>query len=69
MLKKNSYGDPATIRKVVEHFSGLYSISIAKEEIDNVIAAARLDAEAKKLGGAEKFFIGAFAAKALGQSR
>ena len=69
VLKKNSYGDPATVRKVVEHFSGLYSISIAKEEIDNVIAAARLDAEAKKLGGAEKFFIGAFAAKALMQSR
>ena len=69
VLKKNSYGDPATVRKVVEHFSGLYSISITKEEIVNVIAAARLEAEAKKLGGAEKFFIGAFAAKALGQSR
>jgi len=34
-----------------------------------VIGAARIEAEAKKLGGAEKFFIGSFAAKALGQSR
>jgi NitT/TauT family transport system substrate-binding protein len=69
VLKKKSYGDPATVRKVVEHFSNLYSISVTKEEIDSVIVAARLETEAKKLGGAEKFFIGTFAAKALGQSR
>jgi len=68
-VKKGSFGDPGTIRKVVEHFAGLYSISINKGEIEAVIAAARLEAEAKKLGGAEKFFIGTFAAKALGQSR
>jgi NitT/TauT family transport system substrate-binding protein len=68
-VKKGSFGDPGTIRKVVEHFAGLYSISITKGEIEAVIAAARLEAEAKKLGGAEKFFIGAFAAKALGQGR
>jgi NitT/TauT family transport system substrate-binding protein len=68
-VKKGSFGDPGTIRKVVEHFAGLYSISITKGEIEAVIAAARLEAEAKKLGGAEKFFIGAFATKALGQSR
>lgn len=69
VLKKKSYGDPATVRKVVEHFSDLYSISITKGEIDNVIAAARIEAEAKKLGGAEKFFIGTFAARALAQGR
>ena len=68
-VKKGSFGDPGTIRKVVEHFAGLYSISITKGEIEAVIAAARLETEAKKLGGAEKFFIGTFAAKALGQSR
>ncbi len=67
--KKGSFGDPGTIRKVVEHFAGLYSISITKGEIESVIIAARLETEAKKLGGAEKFFIGTFAAKALGQSR
>jgi len=69
VLKKKSYGDPATVRKVVEHFSDLYSISVTKEQIEAVIAAARLEAEAKKLGGAEKFFLGDFASKALGQSR
>ena len=69
VLKKKSYGDPATVRKVVEHFSDLYSISVTKSEIEAVIAAARMETEAQKVGGAEKFFIGAFAAKALGQSR
>ncbi len=68
-VKKGSFGDPGTIRKVVEHFAGLYSISITKGEIEAVIAAARLETEARKLGGAEKFFVGTFAAKALGQSR
>jgi NitT/TauT family transport system substrate-binding protein len=68
-VKKGSFGDPGTIRKVVEHFSSLYSISITREEIEAVIAAARLETEAKKLGGADKFFIGTLAAKALGQSR
>ncbi len=69
VLKKGSWGDPINVRKVVDHFSDLYSISITKEDIEAVIAAARMEAEAKKLGGAEKFFIGTFAAKVLGQSR
>ena len=69
VLKKGSWGDPVNVRKVVEHFSDLYSIAITKEEIDSVIAAARMEAEAKRLGGAEKFFIGTLAAKALGQNR
>ena len=67
--KKGSWGDLVNVRKVVEHFADLYSIAITREEIDSVIAAARLEADAKKLGGAERFFIGTFAAKALGQSR
>ncbi len=69
VLKKGSWGDPVNVRKVVDHFSDLYSISITKGQIDSVIAAARMEAEAKKLGGAEKFFIGTFAPKVLGQSR
>jgi ABC-type nitrate/sulfonate/bicarbonate transport system substrate-binding protein len=69
VVKKGTYGDPATIRKVVEQFSGLYSIAITKEDIESLIAAARIEAEAKKFGAAEKFFIGAPAARALGQSR
>ena len=69
VLKKGTYGDPNTIRKVVDHFSDLYSISITKEEIEAAIAAAKLDTEAKKLGGPEKFFLGSLLAKVLGQSR
>lgn len=69
VLKKGVYGDAATVRKVVEHFSNLYSIEINKEEINALIAAGKIQAEAKKLGGAEKFFIGSMAAKASGQSR
>ncbi len=69
VLKKKNYGDAATVRKVVEHFAGAYSVAITREEIEAVIGAARIEAEAKKLGGAEKFFIGSFSAKALGKSK
>jgi NitT/TauT family transport system substrate-binding protein len=69
IIKKNQFGDPATVRKTVYQFSELYSISIAKEDIDAVIAAARIEAEAKKFGGAEKFFAGTVLTKALSQSR
>lgn len=69
VLKKTTFGDPVTVRKVVEHFADLYSVSITREEIEAVIGAARIEAEAKKLGGGEKFFIGSFAAKAPGQGR
>ena len=69
VIKKGIFGDPATIRKTVYYFSDLYSISITREDIDAVIAAARIEAEAKKFGGAEKFFAGGILARALGQSR
>ena len=69
ILKKGFHGDAAAVRKVVHQFADLYSISITKEEIEAVIAMARLETEAKKLGGAEKFFTGTLVAKALGQSR
>ena len=69
IIKKNTFGDPATVRKVINQFAGLYSISISKDDIDSLIAATRIEAEAKKLGGAEKFFTQQFLLKALGQSR
>jgi ABC-type nitrate/sulfonate/bicarbonate transport system substrate-binding protein len=69
VIKKGSFGDPAAVRKTVNHFSDLYSVSITKKEIESVIGAARVEEEAKKLGGADRFFTGALAAKALGQSR
>jgi ABC-type nitrate/sulfonate/bicarbonate transport system substrate-binding protein len=67
VIKKNTFGDPATVRKVINQFAGLYSISITKDDIDSLIAATRLEAEAKKLGGAEKFFTRQFMLKAVGQ--
>ncbi len=69
IIKKNTFGDPATVRKVINQFAGLYSISINKDDIDSLIAATRIEAEAQKLGGAEKFFTRQFLLKALGQSR
>ena len=69
VIKKNIFGDPTTIRKTVYYFSDLYSISITRDEIESVIAAARIEPEAKKFGGADKFFAAAPLAKALAQSR
>jgi ABC-type nitrate/sulfonate/bicarbonate transport system substrate-binding protein len=69
VIKKNTFGDPATVRKVIHQFAGLYSISISKDDIDSLIVATRIEAEAKKLGGAEKFFTQQFVLKAVSQSR
>ena len=69
VIKKGTFGDAATVRKTVYQFSDLYSVAISKEEIEALIAAARIEAEAKKFGGAEKFFAGALLTKALAQSR
>jgi ABC-type nitrate/sulfonate/bicarbonate transport system substrate-binding protein len=66
VIKKGTFGDPATVRKTFYQFSELYSVSIAKDEIEALIAAAKIEAEAKKFGGAEKFFAGALQSKALG---
>jgi len=69
VIKKKTFGDPATVRQVIKQFADLYSTSISKEDIEALIAATRIEAEAKKLGGAEKFFTRQFLAKAVGQSR
>jgi NitT/TauT family transport system substrate-binding protein len=69
VLKKNTFGDPATVRRVINRFADLYSTSISREDIEALIAATRIEAEAKKLGGPEKFFNRQFLTKALGQSR
>jgi ABC-type nitrate/sulfonate/bicarbonate transport system substrate-binding protein len=69
VIAKNKFGDPATVRTVINQFAGLYSISITKDDIEALIAATRIQAEAKKLGGAEKFFTRQFLMKATGQSR
>jgi ABC-type nitrate/sulfonate/bicarbonate transport system substrate-binding protein len=69
MIKKNTFGDPDTVRKVINQFAGLYSIAIGKGDVEALIAATRIEVEAKKLGGAERFFTGQFLLKAGGQSR
>jgi len=69
VLKKRTYEDPVIARKLIDQFSDLYSIAIGKEDIEALIASAKLEAEAKKLGGPEKFFLGPIVAKALGQAR
>ena len=66
-VKKNTFGDPATVRKVINQFADLYSISITKEDVESLVAATRIEAEAKKLGGAEKFFTRQFLLKATGR--
>lgn len=65
VVKKNKFGDPATVRTVVKQFSGVYSLEISKQDIDSLIAATRIDAEAKKIGGPEKFFTRQFLMKAV----
>jgi NitT/TauT family transport system substrate-binding protein len=69
VIKKNKFGDPATVRRVINQFAELYSIAIRKEDIEALIAATRIEAEAKKLGGPEKFFTREFLIKAGGSGR
>lgn len=69
VIKKNKFGDPATVRKVINQFAGVYSMSITKEDIEALIAATRIQAEARKIGGPEKFFTREFLLKASGQGR
>jgi NitT/TauT family transport system substrate-binding protein len=66
VIKKKTFGDPETVQKVINQFAGLYSIAIAKEDIEALIVATRIEAEAKKLGGPEKFFTQQFLMKAGG---
>ena len=69
VIKKNKFGDPATVRQVINQFAGVYSTAISKDDIEALIAATRIESEAKKLGGAEKFFTRQFLVKASGQSK
>jgi ABC-type nitrate/sulfonate/bicarbonate transport system substrate-binding protein len=69
VISKNTFGDPTMVRRVINQFADLYSTSISRKDIDALINATRIEAEAKKLGGPEKFFTQQFLTKALGQSR
>jgi ABC-type nitrate/sulfonate/bicarbonate transport system substrate-binding protein len=69
IVKNNRFGDPTTVRKVVHQFSTVYSIAITKEDIEALFVAAHIEAEAKKMGGAEKFFARPLLTKALNRNR
>jgi len=69
VLRKRVYEDPVIARKLIDQFSDLYSIAFAKEDVEALLAAAKLETEAKKVGGPEKFFLGPVLAKALGPAR
>ncbi|HEX6437027.1 MAG TPA: ABC transporter substrate-binding protein [Candidatus Binatia bacterium] len=69
VINKNTFGDPTMVRRVINQFADLYSTSISRKDIDALINATRIEAEAKKFGGPEKFFTRQFLTKALGQSR
>ena len=69
VINKNTFGDPAMVRRVINQFADLYSTSISRKDIDALISATRIEAEAKKLGGPDKFFTQQFLTKAIGQSR
>jgi NitT/TauT family transport system substrate-binding protein len=69
VIKKNKFGDPATVRQVISRFADKYSLAIDERDIEALIAATHIESEANKLGGAEKFFTRQFLLKALGQSR
>ena len=66
IIKKNKFGDPSTVRQVINQFAEVYSISLHKSDIEALIGATRIEADAKKLGGTEKFYTLQFLTKATG---
>ena len=64
VIKKNKFGDPTAVRQVINQFAGVYSTAISRDDIDALIAATKIDAEAKKVGGPDKFFTRQFLVKA-----
>jgi hypothetical protein len=55
------------VRRVISQFADLYSTSISREDIESLIAATRIEADAKKLGGIDKFFTRQFLIRASGK--
>jgi len=66
-FKKTPQSDLARERKALDYLTDDYSIVITKENIQALIYAAGVEAEARKLGGAEKFFAPGPQAKAAGR--
>jgi NitT/TauT family transport system substrate-binding protein len=66
-FKKAARGDLASERKALDYLAGDYSIVITKENIQALIYAAGVETEARRLGGAEKFFAADPQSKAVGR--
>jgi NitT/TauT family transport system substrate-binding protein len=66
-FKKTARADLARERKALDYLADDYSIVITKENIQALIYAAGVEADARKLGGAEKFFAAEPQAKAVGR--
>lgn len=64
-FKKIPRADLAKERKVVESLADDYSIAITKQNIEALIYASGVEAEARKLGGVEEFFSAEAQAKAV----
>ncbi|MGH7874879.1 MAG: ABC transporter substrate-binding protein [Candidatus Binatia bacterium] len=64
-FKKNSRGDVSIERKALDYIADDYSVVITKENIQALITAAGVEEEARKLGGADKFFTAEMQIKAL----
>jgi NitT/TauT family transport system substrate-binding protein len=64
-FKKTARSDLARERKALDYLVNDYSIVISKDNIQALIYAAGVEAEARKLGGAEKFFAAEPQAKAI----
>lgn len=58
-------GDPAIEQIAINYYINGYSISIGEKNIRALISGARLEEEARKIGGIEKFFTSSFARSAL----
>jgi len=69
IVRKRNFGDPMLVRRVIDHFSEFYSIGITKEDIEELAKIGKVEAEMKKIGGAERMFLGPLVAKALAQTR
>jgi len=69
VIKKKNFGDPATVRTVIKQFASQYSTAIDRKDIESLIAATHIEAEAKKMGGPEKFLTRQFLIRAMGQGK
>lgn len=66
-FKKRSHGDTANERKAVDDLADDYAITITRENIQALIRASGVEEEARKLGGAEKFFNAEIQSRAAGR--